>query len=81
MITKNAKEKLPAWMPKRCKNDLASVFKDGEFDDRIVNKRIKSWADIEELLRVDQIFKNRPELCDLLTRCLQMDPAKRISCE
>lgn len=53
MIIKNAREKLPSWMPKRCKNDLESIFKDGEVDDRIVNKRMKSWDEFYDLARVD----------------------------
>jgi hypothetical protein len=53
MIIKNARDKLPPWMPKRCDNDLASIFKDGEPDERVVNKRMKSWDEFYDLIRVD----------------------------
>jgi hypothetical protein len=47
-------------MAKRCRNDLSKVFKDADIDDRIARKRIENWQDIDELVRVDQIFKNQP---------------------
>lgn len=71
MILKNAqKTKMPAWMPKRCKNDLFKIFKGDEIDDRVANKRIKHWEDIIGLKRVNEIFQDQPELCDLISRCL-----------
>jgi serine/threonine protein kinase len=60
MLKNSQQDKLPAWMPKRCKNDLTKVFRGEEIDERVANKRIKNWEDIIGFKRVDEIFSEVP---------------------
>lgn len=71
MILENArKRKYPEWMAEDCSNALVNVFRGGEIDQKIAEKRIRDWKDIKELRRVNQIFDREPELCDLVYKCL-----------
>ena len=56
------------------------LFWDGWLSKEMVDKEIETWDNIKAMKKVEQICEGHSELIDLLNKCLEIDPNKRINC-
>lgn len=83
MIEKNS-GKFPTWMAKNVDDHtLRRIFyaNTGEINEDEVNQNIDDWSNIVGFKKIKEVFSRYPELANLLNKCLQIDPKKRITCE
>lgn len=76
MIEKNC-GKYPHWMIQKCSvSTLKKLFRDG----CINQDRLDHIENIIGLKTVDEILEGHPLLIDLIRRCLEINPSRRINC-
>lgn len=77
MIEKNS-GKYPNWMIQKTQvSNLKKLFRDGYIN----QDRIEHIENVIGLKTVEDVFASYPPLIDLIRRCLEIDPSKRINCK
>jgi len=81
MIVKNSGQ-IPEWMVKNCANDLKEILRStGEIKEHKLRRYVGEGKNIVYMKTVDEIFEHDVKLRNLLMKCLQNDPNKRINCK
>jgi len=80
LIEKNSGN-FPHWMIKKAESEFREIFDKESISYQKAENHISSWRTVNNFKSIDEMFVGYNELIDLLKKCLQIDPNKRINCK
>lgn len=79
MMEKHNGGPLPRWMTERSE-EFARCYVNGKLDWPRVSSGEESIQNVEDMETISNILKPHPLMLDLLSKCLEVDPHRRITC-
>lgn len=68
-------------MIKKAETEYRDVFDKDSIRYESAEKYLDNWRTINNFKSVEELFAGQTELTDLLKKCLQIDPNRRINCK